>query len=195
VALADIIARIESDAATTAHSIIADAEVRAARTLAAGHATAERETALSLASAHAVAERDAETVVVKARLAARDALVTLQRELIDEALAATADALASLPDERYVPWLATRIAAAARGGESLSFGALDSDRAAAVRAELDRIAPELKLEAGEAPAPFERGALLQGDRVRADLSLEAVVADRRDELELVVARVLFSEEA
>ena len=94
-----------------------------------------------------------------------------------------------------MPWLAGRIAAVARGGETLSLGTLERGREAAIREELGRIAPELTLPVADTPAPFERGALLQGDRVRADLSLETLVADRRDELELVAAHILFAEEA
>jgi vacuolar-type H+-ATPase subunit E/Vma4 len=195
VALADIIARIGSDASAKADAIVAEAEERAAGIVEAAQAAAERDSARTLDAARAKAQRDAETIVVKARLVARDALVQRQRELMDEALAVTARELAALPDERYVPWLAGRIAAVARGGETLSLGASDRDRSEAVRAELARIAPELTLIETDTPAPFERGALLQGDRVRADLSLEAIVADRRDELELVAASVLFAEEA
>jgi vacuolar-type H+-ATPase subunit E/Vma4 len=195
VALADIIARIGSDASTSANAIVAEAEQQAAAIVAAARAEAERDSTQTVAAARAEAERDAGTIVVKARLVARDALVTTQREFIGAALDATAVALAALPDERYVPWLAARIAAVARGGETLSLGTLDRDRKAAVLEELGRIAPTLSLAATDTAAPFERGALLQGDRVRADLSLEAIVADRRDELELVVARVLFAEGA
>lgn len=194
-ALADIIARIGSDAAEKADALIAEAEAQATRIIEAARATAERDSARTVDAARSDAARDAETIVVKARLAARDALVQRQRELIEETLAATAEALAALPDERYVSWLAGRVAAVARGGETLSLGALEHHREAALREVLRRIAPELTLIVADTPAPFERGALLQGDRVRADLSLEALVADRRDELELVAARVLFAEEA
>ncbi len=74
-------------------------------------------------------------------------------------------------------------------------GSEDQSREEAVRAELARIAADLRLQRASSPAPFGRGALLEGDRVRATLSLETIVADRRDALELVVARSLASEEA
>jgi len=195
VALADIIARIASDAATEADAIVLEAEQRASQIVTAAQAKAKRETAQTLDAASVESARAAETVVVKARLAARDALVARQRELIGEALAATAEALAALPDERYVPWLAGRIAAVARGGERLALGSADQSRATAIMQAVAAAAPDLQLEQAPQAAPFERGALLQGDRVRADLSLEAIVSDRKDELELVVARALFSEEA
>ena len=56
-------------------------------------------------------------------------------------------------------------------------------------------APGLALQVSTEPAPFERGVLVEGDRVRTDLSLTAIVEERRDELELVAAEVLFGEGA
>lgn len=194
-ALADIIARIGSDASEQASAIEAEARKKAEHIVTVATARAEQDRERSLVLSRTLAERDAETIVVKARLQARDNLVTLQRELIGQALDATAAALAALPDDRYVPWLASLITAAARGGETLALGTLDVGREDAIRAEMARIAPGVTLERSSEPAPFERGAVLRGDRVRADLSLEAIVADRRDELELVVAHVLFAEEA
>ena len=147
------------------------------------------------ATSTAAAAREADTVVVNARLAARDAEVTARRELIGETLTAAADSLAALPDQHYARYLARNIATAARGGETLRFGSADVGRASAVVSVLADIAPGLAVTVADAPAPFERGALLEGDRVRADLSLTALIAERRDELEVVVARTLFDEEA
>ena len=57
------------------------------------------------------------------------------------------------------------------------------------------IAPGLALGLSDDPAPFERGALIEGARVRADLSLDTIIGERREELELAVASVLFGEGA
>jgi len=190
VALSDIIARIEADAQAEADRIVAEATQRAEQIEAAARAGAERETAKTLAAARATARIDAETIVVKARLAARDAAVARRRELVDRALEATVDAIAGLPDEQYVAWLAARVVDAATGGETLRVGSADTAHEQALRREIERIAPSLQLADSAQPAPFARGALLEGRRVRADLSLETLVADRRDALELVVAVVL-----
>lgn len=194
-ALADIIVRIESDADAEAAAIISAAETRAAETLAAAREKADALAAQVRTAAEASAGREAATVVVNARLHARDEAVSAHRALVEEALAAAADGIAALPDERYAAFLAGRIAREARGGETLSFGRLDAGRAAATVAQLKALAPQLNLQVSDGCAPFDRGALLVGDRVRADLSLPALVGERRDELELVVAAVLFREGA
>lgn len=194
-ALSDIIAKIESDAAAEAARIVSTAEKRAEGIRAAAREKADAYTAEVLAAAKTVAKRESDTVVVNARLRGRDDLVAARRQLVEEALAGAAEAIASLPDDRYAAFLAARIASMARGGETLSFGKLDAAREKAVRAELSRVAPELDLAASAEAAPFDRGALLTGDRVRADLSLQALVEARRDELEMAVAAVLFGEGA
>jgi len=195
VALADILTRIDGDTSDETRAIVTAAEQRAENILAEATARADAHRAEVAAAATAAATREADTIVVNARLAARDAEVTARRALLDEALAGAADALAALSDADYARYLAARVAEAARGGETLSFGSADIGRAKAVTDELARIAPALTVTVADKPAPFERGALLEGSRVRADLSLTALVEERRDDLEVVVARVLFPEEA
>jgi len=195
VALADILTRIDGDTSEETKAILDAAKERADKIVAEATARAEAHRAEVAAAAKAAATREADTIVVNSRLAARDAEVTARRALLDEALAGAADAIAGLPDADYARYLAARIAEAARGGETLSFGSADVGRAKLVTDELARVAPSLNVVVADQPAPFERGALLEGSRVRADLSLAALVEERRDDLEVVVARVLFPEEA
>lgn len=194
-ALADIIERIEADATTEASAIEAVAAERAEAALTAARAKAQAESARVIAAAEHDSARDAETIVVNARLRGRDAFVAAQRALIDEVLVAAAQHIADMPEDEYARFLARRIAGVARGGETLSLGALDAPRAPAVTAALSELAPELELVASVSPAPFERGVLLAGERVRVDLSLPTIISDRADDLESVAAAVLFSEGA
>jgi len=195
VALADILTRIDGDTSDDTGAILAAAGERADKIVSDATARADAHRAEVAAAATAAATREADTIVVNARLAARDAEVTARRSLLDEALAAAADAVAAQSDAQYARYLAARIAEVARGGETLSFGSADSDRASVVVEELARTAPGVEFVVADKAAPFERGALLEGSRVRADLSLAALVEERRDDLEVVVARVLFPEEA
>ncbi len=194
-ALADIIERIDADAESEAAELIADAEARAAALNADADAVAKK----ILADSHAAAEREAgrmaDTIVVNARLAARDRAVTARRVLVDEALSAAAEKLSVLSDAEYAAFLGAKIAAAARGGETLSLGSADAKRLDAIVAAVREIAPHLGLMVSDAPAPFERGAMLHGERVSADLSLPALVAERRDDLELVIMQALANREA
>lgn len=194
-ALADIIARIDTDAAAEAGAIVAAAHERAETTLAAAREKAAAHLAEVTAAAKRDAERDAETIVVNARLAGRDALVSARRALVEETLAAVADKIAGLPDEEYVRFLSSRIAEVARPGETVVFGEQDAPRAASVLDRVAQVAPALQLTASPESAPFARGALLIGPRVRTDLSLSSLVDEHRDRLELVAAAALFGEEA
>lgn len=193
-ALADILERIEADAAAESAQVADAARSRADAILAAAKAKAEAHVDEVVSAARIEAARDAETTVVNARLRGRDALVTARRALIDETLAAAAESIAGLPDDAYASFLAARIAVIARGGETLAFGSEDSGRAELVMRKLEAVAPNLSLTAAPVPAPFARGALLQGDRVRADLSLGAIVDERRDEFEAIAANELFGKE-
>jgi vacuolar-type H+-ATPase subunit E/Vma4 len=195
VALADIINKIRADADEEAGRILEVAESRAGDIVAAAEQRAEEHRASTLAEAETSAQREADRIVVSARLEARDAALTARRELMDEALAKTAATLASVSDIEYAGFLARRIAAVARGGETLRFGSADLGRSEAVIESLRMNAPGLVLNVASEPAEFERGVVVEGSRVRADLSLEAIVEERRDELELVAAEVLFGEGA
>lgn len=190
-ALADIISKIESDAAEEAATIVRAAEQRAGEIRVAAEAQAAEYRETTLAGVVHDARREASRVAVAAKLEARDAGLAAKRALVEEALEATADGLAKLPADRYAAFLASRIASAARGGEMLRFGSADEDVAGEVMAALERVAPGLAVAVASEPAPFERGVLLEGDRVRADLSLRAIVDERRDELELAVSEALF----
>lgn len=194
-ALADIIERIESDARAEAESIIAAAEERAGTVLAGARDRANTAKDDTLSAAERAAKRDAETIVVNARLRARDSLVAAKRDMIDTALRDAAEVVASLDDDAYAGFLARYITAAARGGETVSFGAKDAGRASKVMARVAESAPGLDLRQGEPAAAFDRGVVLTGSRVRVDLSLHALVEDRRDELESTAASVLFGEGA
>lgn len=192
-ALADIITRIEADADRESREIVASAEERAANIAAEAEQLAEEHRNDALTAATSRAEKEASRIVVSAKLSARDEALAARRALIDEALASTVDALASMPDAEYADFVARRIAAVARGGETLRFGSDDLGRAAGVLKRVAELAPQVELTNASAPAPFARGVIVEGVRVRADLSLDAIVDEARDELELVIAQVLFGE--
>lgn len=193
-ALTDIINRIEADTAAEVESIRAAAQARADAIMAEATDTAEKTVAQARAAAQSAAAREADTLLVNARLRVRDAGVTARRALIGRVISEVEQRIAALPDADYVAFLAARIVAAARGGEVLHVGTADSGRASAVLDAVHAIAPGLAMTLAAEPAPFERGALLVGDRVRADLSLASIVNERRDELELAIAAELFRHE-
>lgn len=193
-ALADIIARIDADAASEAADIVALAEEQAESMLAEVRAEAERSRERALVRARAEAASEADTVRASARLAARDRELAARGEMVQRALAEVERAIAALPADVYAAFLARRIVAAASGGERVQLAATDAALAPKVRAAVEKAAPGLALVWDDEPAGVDRGAVLVGDRVRADLSVSAAVAERRDELSMSIARALAAQE-
>ena len=192
-ALEDILEKIESDANAEAEIILAEAHRQADAIVAQYEAVAAAERADAHTRAEQGALQRAETIRVNARLRERDLTLALKRDFIERALAAVREAVAALPDDRYAALMGSEVARAARGGERYRIGRLDSSRAAAIDAALQRAwsqSGQPPVQAGE-PAPFDRGILLEGDRTQVDLSVSAIVEARRREIEPVLAGALF----
>lgn len=194
-ALADIINKIEADGQSEADRVLAAASERAAEIVAAAESAARANDESATVATQVETAREVSRIVVSAKLAARDGALARRHELVDEVLAATGDALAALSDADYATFLARRIIDVAHGGETILVGSDDSQRVDAIVEALRMLAPGLTVAFSEAPAGFDRGVLIEGDRVRADLSLTTLVQERRDDLELTIASVLFSEGA
>lgn len=195
-ALADIIGRIEADAAAEALAVTQAAEEAAAKTRAAAETTAERTSVARTERAEREAEAEAQTVRANARLAARDAALAEKRRLIDAALSALADAVVALPDAEYARFLGERIAAGARGGETVRIASADAGRLAKSLPDvMAKAAPSVELTYSPEPAEgIAHGVVLQAERSRVDLSVEAIVEERREELTMLVSRILFGSE-
>lgn len=190
-ALADIINRIEADAAAEAAQLLADADARASEAL----DTAGREAGEQAARIRANAERDADqevaTRLAGARLAARDKELIARRTLIDEAMIALSAAVEALPAEEYARFIGTRIASSVRSGDSVVVGTEDATLVAAVRAAVETAAPGVELVWPSETAPFARGALVSSPRTRFEVTPRSVIESQRAELEIRLARALF----
>jgi len=192
VALADIVRRIDGDATDEAGVIVARAQEEAERSLAEAREQAQRAKVERLERARRDSEAEAETLKASARLAARDQLVAAKRQLMDRVLVEAQHTIASLDDDAYADLVARRIVAAARGGERVLMAPQDVSRLASrLPAAVSRINPELRLVWASQAAPVERGVVLQGDRVSVDLSLASLIEERRDELSMLAAEMLF----
>jgi vacuolar-type H+-ATPase subunit E/Vma4 len=192
VALADIINRIETQAREEAERIEQEtaARVAAIRADAERSATQQRDAAVVKAGRQADAE--AATVIAAAKLAVRDGSLARKRALVDEAIAGVVEAIKTLPDDRYVRFLAARIAATARPGDRILVAPGDKARAEAIARELDVLAPGLQLAWSDEPADeLDRGVLVKGDRVRSVVSPESAVEAMKSELEVRFSNELF----
>lgn len=190
-ALADIIKKIETEAHEESAAILQAAQQRASEILERAGAEAARKHDAALAEATEQAQREAARTVVAARLAARDEGLTRKRALVSEVLEQVVTSLPSAPAGVYAGFLARQVAAVARGGEIAHLGSADAHLADALAEGVRMSAPGLDMTIAAEPAPFKHGVLLVGDRVRVDLSLASIVGERREELEHLVASILF----
>ncbi|MDZ4169325.1 MAG: V-type ATP synthase subunit E family protein [Coriobacteriia bacterium] len=193
-ALADIIACIESDASAEAEVIVAQAREQAAALLAAAEHDAAASGAATLAGAQRAAESEASSLVAGARLEARDEAVRAKRDVLVETLSTVIEAIEALPGDRYAEFLGGLIGDNVRDGDTVALAAADQPVAAQIRRVVEQRAGAVTLEWAPGPAPLERGAAVTGQRTSLMLTPETVVEARRDELELTMAASLFAPE-
>lgn len=188
-AISDILARIERESAEQAVALVDAARAEAASLVARATAEADEHRRAVLEAAERDAAVEAATMLANTRLAARDELLAGKRERAERVLRRAADALAAMPDGEYLELIAREVARAAHGGETLSMAPADAARLAPLPSRLRDLGVDVVM--GAATAPLERGVLLEGDRVRVEVSPASLVKDRADELLLVASAVLF----
>ncbi len=193
-ALADIINRIASDGSAESEGELAAATARAEQIIADARAQAESHHEHALETARRDSASAAATIVASARLAARDQALAAKRELIAETLDRVVEVIEALPADRYARLLTEGIANSARPRDIVALAAADRGLADAVRGAVESSAAEPTLQWSDEPAPITRGALVTGPRTTVEITPASIVAERRDELESMVATELFPRE-
>lgn len=191
-AIADIISRIEDDAQAEASAIVAAAQERADAALAAARTAAERDAARIKARGAEAAHVEAQTLRANARLAARDALLGVRKELAERVLAGVREALETLPDDEYAAFIAQETARVAIPGQRIRVATADAARLAELGSLVAAHGIEMAVE-GEA-TDLERGVRVEGDGVRVEASPAAYVAEHHGDMLQIAVRELFSEE-
>lgn len=192
-ALADILKRIDRDADDEANRVLLEAQRKAEESRARAEATAAARHDAELARTESQAGDDARTKLASARLRGRDRILGEKRVLIDRVLQRAIERIEALPDSDYARLLAREIAAVARGGERVLVARSDAERlSSALPAMLEQAGA--KVEVAGATDTVERGVVLEGSRMRIEISPWAMVVARRAELESEVSADLFGGE-
>jgi vacuolar-type H+-ATPase subunit E/Vma4 len=194
VALADILQRIEHDSLAEAAEILSVAEDGAAAVRADAQERARARTRQVVEHTTHEAEAAARTRLATARLGARDNALAAKRHLVERVLAEVAETLESLPAEEYAAFIAHEVKQVARGGESVSVGHEDHGRLGI------GLAPALAAAGCQVAirgvtGAIDRGVLIEGDRVKVEVSARSLVASRRDHLVALVSDALFGDES
>ena len=191
-----ILDRIRQDAQDKALALDRDADEEIARL----KESAEEETASEVRAVLEGAEKDAEKIVTLAKSAAvalrkKKALEAKSRAL-DEAIAEALKALAALPEKDYAALVLTLVEKNTdeQAGEVfLAAGRPVADREA-FAAKLAAL-PGKKLTLSDKTVPLATGALVSYGKIVLDLSFEAVVLDKKDDVRDRLADLIFRDAA
>lgn len=197
-ALDDIIDRILADARAQAAELRDEAARRAAALVAAGQdkARVRTEEALARAAAALTAERNSR--LAEARLAARAETLALKRELVADVFTRVEQGLRRGEPGEYIEFLAALVTPAiAREPAAVVLGFEDLERigptfSVQVGAALSRRHPAWVFTISGEPGDFAAGLHVRAPGCVHNLSLAALVAERREAWELVVSKALFA---
>lgn len=193
-----ITARIEADAVAEAAAIIQEAKAQCTRILAdAERAAQDRYWERAREGMKSVEDR-AQRLNRAADMEARKSVLAFKQEVVSGVFDEVEKRLFSLPEEEYLRFLSDKaVQAAVSGEEELILNAKDKaslgqkllDAANARLAEMGRKA-ELRLAAGA--GDFRGGLIVRQGNVSVNCTVEALVAQARNDLAADVAATLFS---
>lgn len=194
-ALPDILAKIKSDMDAVAQTVLAEGEQHVAQIEAQTAAEIEEYTACEQAAAHKRATQAVGTVLIDARLQARDKVLRAYRQALDEVFAHSARMFQTLDDDRWLHIFVPRIVEQARAGEQIALGSKDFGRVTLLQDALGRTEGQRSLTVSDRPADFEYGVLITGEKTCVDLSVEQIIEAIRRAVEPDIQRILFDKEA
>jgi V/A-type H+-transporting ATPase subunit E len=192
-----VITKILSDAKAQADAIGKQAEQReAAETGKLNEELARFEQQTQALAEKAAADERSQRLAV-ARMEAAKEYAAAKASLLDEAFAQARQKIEKLPDAEYRELMARLMAAAVEtGDEKVVPGKSDSRIDAKLVADVNaRLKGKGKLTLSDEKHNFGAGFLLQRGKVRTNVSVDVLVGQARKDLEIEVAKDLFSSNA
>ena len=188
-----ITARIESDASADVEAIRAEAEAKCQEIRAAYDQKAQD---AYWAIVKAGAEECEQRVLRASRTAGMESkktVLAMKQDMVSQAFDMAMEKLLSMPEKRYVDFLAKQAAAAARKG---------TERVALNAADLEKVGPQVvkaanalldggKLTLAKKPVGIRGGLILQDGDIQINCSIEQLMEQYRGHLAAQVAEVLF----
>lgn len=190
--LEKIVARMEADTQAACDALAASAAENAAAILRDCQAQADAVTRDSAQRAAAQAAEHLEHLNGSSQLACRQRVLAAKQQLIDEAFARTAQALAALPQADYIDLLAALAAENGSGDEELLLSAHDRETVgAAVVDAANAKKPGAAFRLSEETRDTGGGLVLRRDRVELNCSFTEKLRQLRQEESSAVAQLLF----
>ena len=190
--LEKIVARMEADTQAACDALAASAAENAAAILRDCQAQADAAAQDSVQRAAAQAAAHLEHLNGSSQLACRQRVLAAKQQLIDEAFARTAQALAALPQAEYVDLLASLAAENGSGDEELLLSKADRDAVgAAVVEAANAKKPGAAFRLSEETRDTGGGLVLRRGRVELNCSFTEKLRQLRQEESSAVAQLLF----
>ena len=190
--LEKIVARMEADTQAACDALAASAAENAAAILRDCQAQADAVTRDSAQRAEAQAAGHLEHLNGSSQLACRQRVLAAKQQLIDEAFARAAQALAALPQAEYVDLLAALAAENGSGDEELLLSAHDRETVgAAVVDAANAKRPGTAFRLSDETRDTGGGLVLRRDRVELNCSFTEKLRQLRQEESSAVAKLLF----
>lgn len=190
--LEKIVARMEADTQAACDALAASAAENAAAILRDCQAQADAVTRDSAQRAEAQAAEHLEHLNGSSQLACRQRVLAAKQQLIDEAFARTAQALAALPQADYIDLLAALVAENGSGDEELLLSAHDRETVgAAVVDAANAKKPGAAFRLSDETRDTGGGLVLRRDRVELNCSFTEKLRQLRQEESSAVAQLLF----
>lgn len=192
-----LIDRIMRDAREQYDDIVAGARAERDRILVDADTMAKDIFREDVARARAEALEEKKRAVAVSALGARRRVLEKKRALIDAAFGRALDELDELPEEQYLELLLDLMAASGVGSDTeVILSPSDAERLGAElvrRANEQRAADGLpgRLTLSDETRAIRAGFVLRSGGVEVNSSIEALVSQKRDELEAEVVRLLF----
>ena len=187
-----IIARMEADTRAECNALAANAAENAAAILRDYQAQADAAARDSAQRAEAQAAEHLEHLNGSSQLACRQRVLAAKQQLIDEAFARTAQALAALPQADYIDLLAALAAENGSGDEELLLSARDREAVgAAVVDAANAKKPGAAFRLSDETRDTGGGLVLRRGRVELNCSFTEKLRQLRQEESSAVARLLF----
>ncbi len=190
--LEKIVARMEADTQAACDALAASAAENAAAILRDCQTQADAVTRDSAQRAEAQAAEHLEHLNGSSQLACRQRVLAAKQQLIDEAFARAAQALAALPQAEYVDLLAALAAENGSGDEELLLSAHDRETVgAAVVDAANAKRPGTAFRLSDETRDTGGGLVLRRDRVELNCSFTEKLRQLRQEESSAVAKLLF----
>ena len=190
--LEKIVARMEADTQAACDALAASAAENAAAILRDCQAQADAVTRDSAQRAEAQAAEHLEHLNGSSQLACRQRVLAAKQQLIDEAFARAAQALAALPQADYIDLLAALAAENGSGDEELLLSAHDRETVgAAVVDAANAKRPGAAFRLSEETRDTGGGLVLRRGRVELNCSFTEKLRQLRQEESSAVAKLLF----